>query len=85
MRIVLGLNAADVEALRSMRLEQGTRYDNIIDTAEKEGREPSETETEVLDEIMEKLYVLAKIEGVIDNQIELDKDSGKEDRDEMDA
>ncbi len=77
MRIVLGLNTADVEALRSLRLEQGMLYDNIIDTAEKEGRELSETEIEGLDEIMEKLDVLAKIEGVIDNQIELDKEAEK--------
>ena len=77
MRIVLGLNTADVEALRSLRLEQGMLYDNIIDTAEKEGRELSETEIEGLDEIMEKLDVLAKIEGVIDNQIEFDKEAEK--------
>ena len=69
MRIVLGLNDTDIEGLRSLREEQSLYY-VLEDT---EGRELTKTEEERLDKILEQLDVLAKIEGVIDNQMELDK------------
>lgn len=75
MRIVLGLNDTDIEALRSLREEQSLYYDSVLE--DTEGRGLSETEEERLDNILEQLDVLAKIEGVIDNQIELDKDAEK--------
>lgn len=83
MRIVLGLNDADIEALRNLREEQGNYYDAILEDAA--GRDLTESECGRLDEIMEELDVLAKIEGVIDNQIELDRDAGKENGCGMDA
>lgn len=71
MRIVLGLNDTDIEAIRGLREEQSLYYDSVLE--DTEGRELTETEEERLDKILEQLDVLAKIEGVIDNQIELDK------------
>lgn len=77
MRIVLGLNDTDIAALRSLREEQSIHYDGITNNAEKEERDLTEPETGELESTLEKLDVLAKIEGVIDNQIELDKAEGK--------
>lgn len=71
MRIVLGLNDTDIEGLRSLREEQSLYYDSVLE--DTEGRELTKTEEERLDKILEQLDVLAKIEGVIDNQMELDK------------
>lgn len=71
MRIVLGLNDTDIEALRNMREDQSLYYDTVLEGAE--GRNLTDMENECLEGTLEKLDVLAKIEGVIDNQIELDK------------